>query len=116
MYSVIYHGITLSISHNFARNRIDSYSSLPIEKILTFHNVIISITLVVNKNENNYYYHIFVLVKVRMKINPKHNYFKSVFVYYKCYVLIELAFLKELMLIKQVHQKTVYLPLLGFLK
>ena len=27
------------------------------------------------------------------------------FVYYKCYILIELAFPKELMLIKQVHQK-----------
>ena len=36
MYSVIYHGITLSINHNFARNRIDSYSSLPIEKYWLF--------------------------------------------------------------------------------
>ena len=26
--------------------------------------------------------------------------------YYKCYILIELTFLKELMLIKQVHQKS----------
>ena len=34
-------GITDSINHNFARNRIDSYNSLPIEKMLTFHNVII---------------------------------------------------------------------------
>ena len=29
------------------------------------------------------------------------------FVYYKCYVLIELTFLKELMLIKPVHQNSV---------
>ena len=29
------------------------------------------------------------------------------FVYYKCYVMMELTFLKELMLIKQVHQKHV---------
>ena len=29
------------------------------------------------------------------------------FVYYKCYILIRLTFLKELMLIKQVHQKSV---------
>ena len=29
------------------------------------------------------------------------------FVYYKCYISIELTFLKELMLIKQVHQKSV---------
>ena len=42
--------VTESINHNFARIRIDSYNSLPIEKILTFHNVII----VVNKNNNEY--------------------------------------------------------------
>ena len=29
------------------------------------------------------------------------------FVYYKCYISIELTFLKELMLIKQVHQMSV---------
>ena len=38
-------GITESINHNFARIRIDSYNNLPIEKILTFHNVIILIKL-----------------------------------------------------------------------
>ena len=38
--------------------------------------------------------------------NPIHNIFKRMFVYYKCYILIELTFLKELMLIKQVHQKS----------
>ena len=48
-----------SINHNFAITRIDLYNSLPIEKILTFHNVIILIKSLVNKNENNYYYNIF---------------------------------------------------------
>ena len=52
-------GVTFSINHNFARIRIDSYNSLPIEKILTFHNVVILFNSVVNKNENNYYYNIF---------------------------------------------------------
>ena len=52
-------GITDSINHNFGKIRIDSYNSLPIEKILTFHNVIILIKSVVNKNENKYYYNIF---------------------------------------------------------
>ena len=33
--------ITYSINHNFAKIRIDSYNSLRIEKILTFHKVII---------------------------------------------------------------------------
>ena len=47
--------ITDCINHSFGKIRIDSYNSLPIEKILTFHNVIIPIKSVVNKNENNYY-------------------------------------------------------------
>ena len=52
-------GITDSINHNFGEIKIDSYNSLPIEKILTFHNVIILIKSVVNKDRNNYYYSIF---------------------------------------------------------
>ena len=51
--------ITDSINHNFGRIIIDSYNSLPIEKILTFCNVIILIKLVVNKNKKEYYYNIF---------------------------------------------------------
>ena len=35
------------------------------------------------------------------------------FVYYKCYILIELALLKELMLIKQVHQTNVTFGAIG---
>ena len=48
-------GITNSINHNFGRN-LNSYNSLPIQKILTFHNVMILIKLVVSKNKNKYYY------------------------------------------------------------
>ena len=47
------------INHNFARNRVDSYNSLPTEKIFTFHNVIILSKSVVNKNKNDHYYNIF---------------------------------------------------------
>ena len=50
--------ITDSINHNFGRTRIDSYNSLPIEIILTFHNVIILIKSVVSKDKN-YYYNVF---------------------------------------------------------
>ena len=39
-------GIIDSINHNFARIRTDSYNSLPIEKILTFRNIIILIKLI----------------------------------------------------------------------
>ena len=45
-------GIKDSINHNFGKIRIDSYNSLPIEKILAFDNVMILIKSVVNKNEN----------------------------------------------------------------
>ena len=76
-----------SVNHNSARMRIDSCNSLPTEKILTFCNVIILIKSVVNKVKNKYYYNI--------KINPIHNILKWMFVYFKCYISIELTFLKE---------------------
>ena len=47
-------GIKYSISYNFPRIRNDSYNSLPIEKILTFHNVIILIKSIINENKNHY--------------------------------------------------------------
>ena len=43
-------GITDIINHNFGEIKVDSYTSMPIEKILTFHNVMILIKSVVNKN------------------------------------------------------------------
>ena len=52
-------GIIGIINHNFRKIRIGSYNSLPFEKILTFHNIIIVIKFVVNKNKNNYYYNIY---------------------------------------------------------
>ena len=48
-------GIIDSVNHNFRRIRIDSYNSLSIEKISTFHNVIILIKSVVDKNKNYYF-------------------------------------------------------------
>ena len=52
-------GFINSINQNFGQIRTDSYNYLPIKKILTFHNVIILIKQVVNKNENKYYSNIF---------------------------------------------------------
>ena len=46
-------GIADSINHNFGKIRISSYNSLLVEKILTFHNVIILIKPAINKNENS---------------------------------------------------------------
>ena len=34
-------GIAYIIIHNFAKIKVDSYDSLPLEKTMTFHNVII---------------------------------------------------------------------------
>ena len=83
-------GITDSINHNFARIRIDSYNSLPIEKTLTFHNVIIFNNSVVNKNGNNYYYNIY-LEKGSYEDKSNTYFFKQMLVYYKCYIVIELS-------------------------
>ena len=52
-------GIISSINHDSARIRINSYNSLLIEKVMTFHNVIILIKSVVNKNKNDYFCNIF---------------------------------------------------------
>ena len=52
-------GITYTISHNFAKLKVDSYDSLQIEKTFTLHNFIILIKLVLSKDKNHYYYKIF---------------------------------------------------------
>ena len=52
-------GIINNINYNFGKIIIDSYNSLPIEKILNFHNVVILIKSVANENENKYCYNIF---------------------------------------------------------
>ena len=52
-------GITYFFSHYFAKIKIDSYDSLPIEKRLTLDNVIIVIKTVLNKDKNHYCYKIF---------------------------------------------------------
>ena len=67
-------GITNFINYNFVKIKIDSYNYLPIKKILTFHNVIILIKLIVNKNKNKYYYYIF-LEKGSHKYKSNKQYF-----------------------------------------
>ena len=52
-------GVTYVIPHNFVRIKIDSYDSLPLEKALTLHNVIIHIQSIFNKDQNHYYYNTF---------------------------------------------------------
>ena len=81
---------------------------LSLLKNITFHNVIIIIKSAVNKNKNKYYYK-----KVRININPISNNFRWILVYYKRYVMIDLMFLKELILMKQLDQKSVMFFAMG---
>ena len=46
-------GITYVFSHNYAKIKIDSPDSLPLEKTSTFHNVIIHIKSVWNKDQKH---------------------------------------------------------------
>ena len=51
--------ITYVFFHYFAKIKVDSYDSLPIEKRLTLHDAIILIKSFLNKDKNHYYYSIF---------------------------------------------------------
>ena len=52
-------GITDVFAHYFAKIKVDSYDSFPVEKTLTLHNVVILIKSILNKDQNHYYYKIF---------------------------------------------------------
>ena len=52
-------GITYVVSHNYAKIKVASNDSLPLEKTLTFHNVIIYIKSVWRKDQSHYYYNVF---------------------------------------------------------
>ena len=62
--------ITLVISNNFPKIKTDSCDSLPLEKTINSHNVIILIKSVFNKAKNNYYYNIF-LEKASFELSKK---------------------------------------------
>ena len=46
-------------SHYYTKIKVDSYDSLPIEKRLTLHNVIILIKSVLTKDKNHHHYNTF---------------------------------------------------------
>ena len=48
-----------TFSHSFAKIKVHSYGTLPVEKRLTLHNVIIHIKSVLGKDKDYYYYKIF---------------------------------------------------------
>ena len=63
-------GITYTISHNYAKIKVDSYDFLPLGKAMIFHDVLILIESVFNKDKNNYYYNIF-LEKAFYQVSKK---------------------------------------------
>ena len=94
-YLLIESGIADSIIDNFGR-----------KEILTFHNNKYSLSqLLIRMKITKTVIHF--QKKVCMIINPIQNKFEWIFLSYKCYISIELMFLKDLMLIKQEHQKSV---------
>ena len=54
--------------------KVDSYDSLPIEKALVLHNIIILIKTVLNKDKNHYYHKIF-LEKCLKSLKNNHKIF-----------------------------------------
>ena len=76
-------------------------------KTITFENVIKLIKLAFNIDKSNYYHNIY-LEKVSCKV--------SFCIKYKWEILIELTFLKELMLICQADQKSVIFFTIGISK
>ena len=51
-------GVNDVFSYSYAKIKVDSYDSWPLERTLTFHDVIIHIKSVWNKDQNHYYYNI----------------------------------------------------------
>ena len=90
--------ITYVFFRNYAKIKVNWFDSLPLEK--SFHNARILINSVWNKYKNNCYCNIF-LEKASNELPKKYFYIK-----YRCFIIIELTFLKELILIKQVDQKS----------
>ena len=64
--------ITNNFSDYYGKIKVDSYDSLPVGKTLTFHNIIMIIQSVLNKDKNGYYYNIF-LGKCLYQLAKKNN-------------------------------------------
>ena len=74
------------------KTKFDSDDNLPLNKTIEIH--IVTIVIRAAFHEKNKHYSQVVLDECLYKMK-------------KCYIMIELTFLKELKLIKQVHQKSV---------
>ena len=73
-------GIKYVIFYNYAKNKVDSYNSLPLEKTMTFHSVIILIKSFFNKDKNDDHYNLF-LEKASHK-SPKNKFLHELYMIY----------------------------------
>ena len=48
---ILKNGITYVISHNYRKIKVDSYNTLPLKKTMNFHNAVIIIKSVWNKEK-----------------------------------------------------------------
>ena len=80
------------------KTKFDSDDNLPLNKTIEIH--IVTIVIGAAFHEKNKHYSQVVLDECLYKMK-------------KCYIMIELTFLKELKLIKQVHQKSVMFVTIG---
>ena len=80
------------------KTKFDSDDNLPLNKTIEIH--IVTVVIRAAFHENNKHYSQVVLDECLYKMK-------------KCYIMIELTFLKELKLIKQVHQKSVMFVTIG---
>ena len=80
------------------KTKFDSDDNLPLNKTIEIH--IVTVVIRAAFHENNKHYSQVFLDECLYKMK-------------KCYIMIELTFLKELKLIKQVHQKSVMFVTIG---
>ena len=73
-------GIKYVIFYNYAKNKVDSYNFLPLEKTVTFHSVIILIKSFFNKDRNDDYYNLF-FEKASHK-SPKNKFLHELYMIY----------------------------------
>ena len=88
------------ISRYFEKIKVDWNNSLPLQKTITFHNVIILIKSTFNKDKSSYFCNIF--LELASNELPKKYFLHKI----KCYIMIELTFQKELILIRPASQKS----------
>ena len=69
-------GISYIISHNYTKAKVDSYDFLPLEKAITFHDVVVLTKSVFDNDKNNCYYNI-LLKNVSYEL-PKNNFLHKI--------------------------------------